>query len=66
MSCRDTDEACDWFFRDDDFLRLMYTSTEHTISAHPEVVKALLEAVYSGTTNFSDLIPGAFRNIRRE
>lgn len=64
VSCRDVDEACDWFFHDEDLFRLMYAANEHAEEVHPKIMKAWKDAVYSGSANWSDIIPSAYGSFR--
>ena len=66
MSCRDNDEVCDWFFRDDDYLRLMYTGTEHTLTAHKQHTSSVTDKVYSGDSRYSEALREIFKYVRMD
>lgn len=64
ISCRDRDEACDWFFRDNDVLTLFKIISKHDEEAHGAGVDDYLELFYQGKVNFSDMMKDSKKFVR--
>lgn len=56
LSCRDWDDTCDWFWRDNDVGRLIVSDMVHGEEQHERFVKIAIDDAIAGKKPISDFV----------